>query len=79
MTADFAFGRTPTLRLCADGKEAVPDYPKHDGYVGEMGYLVECVRTGQRPQRVTAEDAVAGLQIAEAERRSILSGQPESV
>lgn len=78
-TADFAFGRTPTLRLCADGKETVPDYPKHDGYVGEMGYLIECVRTGQRPQRVTAEDAVAGLQVAEAERRSILSGRPEAV
>ena len=78
-TADFAFGRTPTLRLCADGKSEEPDFPKHDGYTGELSYFLECVRTGQRPQRVTADDAVTGLMIAEAERRSIQSGRPEAV
>jgi hypothetical protein len=37
------------------------------------------VKTKQRPERVTADDAVAGLQIAEAERRSVESGMVEMI
>ena len=38
--------------------------------------VADCVRTGRRPTRVTAADAVAGLEIVEAEKRSIETGQP---
>ena len=48
----------------------------HDGYVGEMNYFHECIRSGKRPTRVTGEDAVTGIQIVEAEKRSIETGQP---
>jgi predicted dehydrogenase len=44
-----------------------------------MAYFIECVRTGRKPTRVTAEDAVTGLQIVEAEKRSIETGQPVAV
>ena len=37
--------------------------------------FIECVTSGRKPQRVTAQDAVAGLQIVEAEKQSVESGQ----
>ena len=78
-TADYGLGRKDTLRLYADGKSQAVPHAAHDGWTGELGYFLECVKTGTRPQRVTADDAVAGLQIVEAERRSIDSGLVELV
>ena len=49
------------------------------GYAGEMAYFIDCVRTGRKPTRVTAEDAVVGLRIVEAEKRSVETGQPVAV
>lgn len=74
-TADFDFARKPaTLMLSGDGKSEPVEHAKHDGYMGEISYFLECVKTGQKPQRVTADDAVTGLQIIEAERKSIETG-----
>lgn len=74
-TVDFDFGRDPTLLLSADGKSSpVTEFAKHDGYVGELSYFLTCVSKGERPTRVTADDAVAGIEIAEAEKKSIQSG-----
>lgn len=78
-TADYDMARKDTLMLYADGKAQAVSHPAHDGWTGELAYFIECVKTGQRPQRVTAEDAVAGLQIVEAEGRSVDSGQVEVV
>lgn len=78
-SADYDSGRTPALIVYADGKVQDVDAPKHDGYTAELAYFLQCVRSGQRPQRVTAQDAVAGLCIVEAEKRSIESGRPEKV
>ena len=79
-TAEFDMSRKDgALAVYADGKQQPVDVPKRDGYVGEMAYFLECVRTGRRPTRVTAEDAVVGLQIVEAEKRSIETGQPAAV
>ena len=78
-TADYDLSRPDTLMLYADGKAEKVTTAKSDGWTGELAYFLECVKTNTRPQRVTAEDAVAGLQILEAERRSVLSGQVETV
>jgi len=74
-TAEFESNREISLRLYADGKTQLIEYAKHNGYVGELSYFLECVKTNTKPQRVTADDAVAGLQIVEAEKKSIESGQ----
>ena len=78
-TADFDIGRKPTLQLHKDGRSEPVETSGRDGYVGELTYFLECVRAGQRPTTVTAEDAVAGLKIVEAEKRSIASGKVEAV
>lgn len=74
-TADFDIARSPTLLLHGNGKSEPIAVPATDGYAGELAYFIECVRTNQKPQRVTADDAVAGLEIVEAEKRSVESGQ----
>ncbi len=74
-TADFDIGRKPALSLFAEGKQQSVDVSTDDGYVGEMRYFIDCVTRGVKPTRVTAEDAVAGLEIIEAEKRSVDSGQ----
>jgi predicted dehydrogenase len=78
-TAEFRSDRDTPLVLYADGKANPVEHAKHNGYVGEMSYFLECVKTGTKPQRVTADDAVMGLQIAEAEARSIATGQVEQI
>lgn len=78
-TVDFDLARSDTLMLFADGKGEPVPHPATDGWTGELAYFLECVKTGERPQRVTAEDAVAGIQIVEAEGRSVASGRVEMV
>jgi predicted dehydrogenase len=76
-TLDYELGRKDgALMVYAEGKGTPVEVADHDGYVGEMNYFLECIRTGQRPKRVTAEDAVAGIRIVEAEKKSIETGQP---
>jgi predicted dehydrogenase len=77
-TADFDIGRKPTLQVHKDGKSETIETSGRDGYVGELTYFLECVRAGKKPEIVTAADAVAGLKIVEAEKRSIASGMPET-
>jgi predicted dehydrogenase len=74
-TAEFEFGRDKPLKLYIDGKEQSVEHPTHNGYVGEMRYMVNCIEKGQRPKRVTANDAVTGLEIIEAERQSAQTGR----
>jgi predicted dehydrogenase len=78
-TADYDLARKDTLMLSMNGKSEPVPHATHDGWTGEIGYFLECVKTGQKPERVTAEDGVVGLQIAEAERRSVMSGNVETV
>ena len=47
----------------------------HDGYVGEIRYVVDCARFGKRPTTVTALDGVTALEICEAEEKSVRTGQ----
>lgn len=80
-TVDFDLARdsASTLMLYADGKGQAVPHATTDGWTGELAYFLECVKTGQRPERVTAEDAVAGIAITEAEGRSVASGKVEAV
>ena len=79
-TADFdLFRKDATLVLSGEGKSGPVEHAKHDGYLGEISYFLECVKTRTAPERVTAEDGVMGLTIAEAEKRSIQSGRIETV
>jgi predicted dehydrogenase len=78
-TADYDLARSDTLMLTQDGKSEPVPHATNDGWNGELSYFLECVRSEQKPTRVTALDAVAGLQIIEAERRSVMSGKLEAV
>lgn len=77
-TADFDSSRDPALVVSAGGKAEVVRL-EGDGYESELAYFLECIRTGRRPSRVTAADAVASLRVVEAEARSIESAQVERV
>ena len=50
-----------------------------DGYAGEIGYFVDCVRRGIKPTVVTAQDSVTTLEILRAEERSVRTGKPVAV
>src|SRR4051812_9063974 len=79
-TAEFDMARKDAaLVVYADGKTQPVEVPSRAGYAGEMAYFIDCVRTGRKPTRVTAEDAVTGLRIVEAEKRSVETGQPVAV
>jgi len=45
-----------------------------DGYGDEIGYILDCVANGRRPEVVTARDGVTALEICEAEEHSIRTG-----
>lgn len=72
-TADFDIGRDKPLILHAQGK-AEPIEMAGDGYEAEMRYFVECVKSGRRPEIVTAEDALASIRLIEAEQQSVQLG-----
>jgi predicted dehydrogenase len=75
-TADFDITREHQLIVSQDGK-AEPMDLVGDGYEAELAYFIECVGTGRAPSLVTADDAVTGMHILEAEQRSIESGAIE--
>ncbi len=75
-TADFDIGREHQLIVSQDGTPELIDLAG-DGYEAELAYFVDSVRTGRAPSLVTANDAVTGMRILEAEQRSIESGEIE--
>lgn len=79
-TADYDSSRSDgPLLLYGEGKCQKIETPAADGFVSELAYFVECVQTRTKPERVTADDAVMALQIIEAEKRSVASGNVEMV
>jgi predicted dehydrogenase len=42
-----------------------------DGYLAELGYMLDCITTGSEPSTVTADDAASAVEICEAEEESI--------
>ncbi len=61
----FANGAEPEIILC----------PGADGYVGEIQHIVDCIRENRLPDRVTAQDGIAALELCEAEEKSVRTRQ----
>lgn len=80
-TADYQLGKgADALQVCEEGKsfEGIKcDGP--DGFVGELTHMVEAIRSGTPPSVVTADEAVAAVEICEAEEKSVQTGKTVSV
>jgi predicted dehydrogenase len=74
-TADYDLPREQPLRLTHNGTTESIDCGSGFGYAAELRYFVECVKKGEKPTRVTAEDAVRSMRIVEAEVKSARSGE----
>ena len=76
-TVDYDLARgADALKLFEKGKPPQVVKPEGgDGYIGELKYVVECIRNGKRPTLVTAEDGLSAVEICEAEEKSIKTGQ----
>jgi len=79
-TAVFDAGAAKPLMLFEVGKEpkAIELAPAM-GYELEIDYLLKCISSGQAPSTVTLADAARAVVIAEAEEKSVKTGQPVQV
>jgi len=74
-TADYDIARSADALKLAHGKSSeVIKIDSKDGYVQELAYFLDCIRTGQQPSRVSAEDGWNSVKICEAEERSVATG-----
>src|SRR5438552_12819178 len=76
-TADYDMARgADALKLFEKGQEPrTLKLEGKDGYVGELKYLLECIRSGRPPSVVSARDGVSAVEICEAEEQSVKSGR----
>jgi predicted dehydrogenase len=74
-TADFDLAREHPLLLSHGGTTEPVTCDAGAGYEPELRYFINCVKTGERPTIVTADDAVACLKLIDAERESVRSGK----
>jgi len=75
-TADFDLARGDQALLLSQGGKTEPvTCEPGAGYEYEMRYFVNCVKTGERPTVVTADDGVMCLKLLDAERESVRSGK----
>lgn len=76
-TVDFNCTRgADGLRLFENGQPArTIAVEPGDGYLGELGYMLQCIRAGQPPTLVTARDGASAVEICEAEGESIRTGR----
>ena len=74
-TADYDIARgADALKLFEKGKEPrALGLSGQDGYLGELKYMLECVRSGTPPSTVTLQDGASAVEICEAEERSVNS------
>lgn len=79
VTADFDLGGKESLVVYHNGKAEPIKCEEIDGWLGEIRYFVDCVAKNTRPTLVTAEDGLIAMQVIEAEKRSIASGQVQTV
>jgi predicted dehydrogenase len=80
-TVDYDLSRGPdALRVFEEGQEPRTLKPDGiDGYVGELQHMLDSIRSGRAPTRVTAGDALSAVELCEAEEASIRSGQKVDV
>jgi len=77
-TADFDITRDNPL-IVYHRRQAKNIELEGDGYNNELKYLVDCINNGNPPRVVTGADAVASIQLVEAEQKSIDTGEAVSV
>ncbi len=77
-TADFDSSRgSEAFQLFEQGKgKRIVPPEADDGFVGELGYMVDCIEHRRPPSRITGRDALSAVEICEAEEESIRTGQP---
>ena len=79
-TAVFDLAGQSALMLYEVGKTpAAVEIAPAMGYELEIDYLINCITTGQAPSTVTLADAANAVLIAEAEEKSVATGQPVKV
>jgi 1,5-anhydro-D-fructose reductase (1,5-anhydro-D-mannitol-forming) len=65
----------PTLVAhLADGRRLVPKPAAGDAYALELGYFLDCIRRGRRPQVITPADAARSLALVLAGVKSVEAG-----
>jgi len=76
-TVDFTLARgADALRLFEKGQPSRTIKPSGgDGYIGELRYMVECIRKKTPPTVVTGRDGASAVEICEAEEKSIKTGK----
>jgi hypothetical protein len=75
-TLDFDLARgANALMIFEPGREpAAMDCSGPDGYANEVSHFVQCAMNRRASGIVTAADALAGLEICEAEEKALRSG-----
>ena len=74
-TADFDLAREQPLLLSRGGKTEPVVCEPGAGYEAELRYFINCVKSGERPNVVTADDGVMSIKLIDAERESVRSGK----
>jgi len=76
-TAVFDIGQSPTLTLHEHGRDepTAPQVAAGMGYEHEIAYFLECIQRGTKPETVTPQSAADTIRIAEAEMRSVETGE----
>jgi predicted dehydrogenase len=77
-TADFDLTRDPQLLLCRDGKSEAVALENLSGYDVQTRHLLDAINQSTRTI-ATLTDAAAVAEILDAERESVLSGQPREI
>lgn len=73
-TAEFDLARDPAVTVSRGAEVEPVELPPLTGYDAEIRHLLACISEGRARADVTVEDAVASLELLEAERRSLASG-----
>lgn len=78
-TASFDLAAPNPLTLYENGQATPIQLDPKMGYELEIDYLINCIKTGQKPTVVTLESAANSVKIVEAELKSVQTGRPVAI
>ena len=79
-TIEYSSAASPSLTVyTATGRTLTPKVAAGDGYSREINYFLDCIRKGEKPTRVTLEDARDALKVAWAEMKAVRTGRRATV
>ncbi|MFP3904507.1 MAG: Gfo/Idh/MocA family protein [Armatimonadota bacterium] len=77
---EFSVNNDPMLQFYPfDAEPVSPEYEAGTGYERELAYFMECIDSGQAPDRITPEDARDSVRMIMAEVESVNSGEQVDV